>query len=185
MLENIDRFSRLPPSKAYRVFCDLVAAGVSVLTLTPEQLIDEDNIDDMDMMFMTIAKMIVAHDESKKKSQRIKEKWEHWHEQAAKDGTAWSKRCPCWLYREGDKWRVKPDAKKTLLYIFRRTCEGIGARRLLAELNAKFKPFTKRGYWYISLLSQIRSDRAVLGEASTPNATPTSPCLPSSATIPK
>jgi hypothetical protein len=29
-LENLDRFSRLPPRKAYTIFCELVEAGVSV-----------------------------------------------------------------------------------------------------------------------------------------------------------
>jgi hypothetical protein len=166
MLEGWDRFSRMPPFKAARVFGDLVEAGVSVLTLSPEQLIDDTNIDNMEVVLPVVIGMQLTHEESRKKSQRIKAKWKEFHEKAAKDGTAWGKRCPCWLYRDGDKWKVKDGAAKTLRYIFRRTTEGIGARRLLGELNAKHKPFTKRGYWYISLLSNILKDRAVLGEAN-------------------
>ena len=88
-----------------------------------------------------------------------------------------SRTCPCWLYRDGDKWRVKDGAKKTLNYIFKRTCEGIGQLRLLAELQERFKPLGKSKRWNASLLSKILVNRAVLGEM-TPLARTTKPKPP-------
>ncbi len=165
MLENLDRFSRQPTRKAYRVFCELVEAGVRVLTLDPEQLIDENNIDNMEVVLPVIIKMQLAFEESRKKSGRIAEQWEARRQRAMKDGTPMSNRCPSWLTWDdkAGKWVEKPGAKKTLLYIFKRTCEGMGHRQVVKELQGRFKPFTKRG-WHSSMVSDILTSRTVLGE---------------------
>lgn len=166
LIENLDRFSRQDAHTAYSIFGDLVKAGITVQTLSPETTIDDSNFNNMGVVIETVLTMVLAHEESAKKSQRIKARWQQWHEQAAKDGTAWSKRCPCWLYRDEDKWKVKDGAKRTIAYIFKRSCEGIGQARLLEELNAKHKPFGKSGQWRHNLLWRILNSRAVLGEAT-------------------
>ena len=167
MLEGWDRFSRMPPFKAARVFGDLVEAGVSVLTLSPEQLIDHTNIDNMEVVLPVVIGMQLAHEESRKKSQRIAEVWKARRQRATEDGEPMTKRCPAWLYwdEEAKKWKVKDGAKKTLLYIFNRTCEGIGQKRLVGELQAKFKPLgDKAKRWNGSMVAGILSRRLVLGE---------------------
>ena len=166
MLESIDRFSRQKPRKAYEVFGKLVDAGVSVLTLDPETLIDETNIDDMDMVMITIIKMMVAHEESKKKSQRITAVWEARRQRAMTDGKPMTKRCPAWLCWDdkADKWKVNDGARRTIAYIFTRSCEGIGQVRLVKELQAKFPPLGKSKRWNGSMVSAILTSRAVLGD---------------------
>ena len=165
MLENLDRFSRQPTRKAYRVFCELVEAGVKVLTLDPEQLIDENNIDLMEVVLPIIIKMQLAFEESQKKAGRIVASWETRRRKAREDGTPMSRHCPSWLVWNSKTrtWTEKPGAKKALLYIFRRTCEGIGQKRLTAELQAKFPPFNGRR-WNGSMVSDILTSRMVLGE---------------------
>jgi DNA invertase Pin-like site-specific DNA recombinase len=75
MLENLDRFSRMPPRKAYRVFCELVEAGVRVLVLDPEKIIDESNIDNIDVVLTVIIKMQLRFEESRQRSVRSRLAW--------------------------------------------------------------------------------------------------------------
>ena len=176
LLENLDRFSRQPTSKAYRIFCELVEAGVVVQTLSPEQTIDESNYNDMMSVLPTIVIMQLAYEESRKKSGRVLKRFEEKRRQAVENRTPLSRRCPSWLEWDGmkgsdwkptagdkGKWKPKQGAKRTLNYIFRRTIEGIGQRRLTAELNRKFKPF-KGDRWYGSMVAMVLTSRAVLGE---------------------
>ena len=164
MLENLDRFSRQETRKAYRVFCELVETGVKVLTLAPEQLIDETNIDSMEVVLPVIIKMQLSFEESRKKSLRIAEQWETRRQRARDEGKPMSNRCPSWLRWDdkAGKWVAKPRAKETLTYIFKRTCEGIGQARLTIELRHKFKPFSSR--WHSSMVGDILNMRTVLGE---------------------
>jgi DNA invertase Pin-like site-specific DNA recombinase len=166
LLENLDRFSRQPPRKAYMVFCELVEAGVAVQTLDPEQRIDGSNIDDMASTLTIIIKMQLSYEESRKKAQRQVASWAEKRKQAAATGQRITRRCPAWLYWDdkAQAWAVKPGAKETLTYIFNRTCEGVGKQRLLGELQGKFKTFGESKHWGGSMVSSILKDRMVLGE---------------------
>lgn len=166
MLERLDRFSRHETNKAYRVLGDLVEAGVRVLTLDPETLIDDTNINDMGMVFQVITALVLAHEESRKKSQWATASWEQRRRRATEDGKPMNKRCPCWLSWDdkANKWKPKDGAKKTVNYIFKRTCEGIGVRRLVKELQAKFPPLGTGGLWHSSLVANILTSRCVLGD---------------------
>lgn len=166
MLESLDRFSRQPPRKAYAAFCALVEAGVSVLTLDPEQLIDERNIDDMASTLTIIIKMQLGYEASRDKSRWLSQAWEGKRKRAMEDNTPMTTRCPAWLYwdEKAGAWAAQEGAKETLEYIFKRTCEGIGRQRLLAELQGRFKTFGKAKRWNGTMLSSILKDRMVLGE---------------------
>ena len=167
LLENLDRFSRQAPRKAYRVFCELVEAGVAVQTLDPEQLIDDRNIDNMEVVLPVIIKMQLSYEESRKKATRQVDNWAEKRRLAMTTKQPMTRRCPAWLYWD-DKagaWAVKAGARETLEYIFKRTTEGLGRQRLLAELQVKFKTFGSKR-WNRSMVSSILKDRMVLGELS-------------------
>lgn len=164
MLENLDRFSRQPPRKAYQVFCELVEAGVKILTLDPEQLIDSSNIDDMSSTLTVIIKMQLSYEESRKKSERVGAYWKNARIRAAEDGTPFNSRRPSWLNWEDGVFTVKPGADKAIGHIFARTVDGLGERSLLTELNKLFRPLGRSGKWNTSFVQKVLSDRAVLGE---------------------
>ena len=166
MLENLDRFSRQAPRKAYRLFCELVEAGVRVLTLNPEQLIDERNIDSMEVVLPVIISMQLGFQESAKKAERQVAAWAGKRQKAMEDGKPMTRRCRAWVSWD-DKagaWVIQPGARETIEYIFRRTTEGVGKQRLLAELQGKYKTFGKSKRWNSSMISSILQDRTVLGE---------------------
>ena len=166
MLENLDRFSRQPTSKAYRIFTDLVEAGVKVLTLDPEQLIDDSNDSKMEVVLPVIIKMQLSYEESRKKSGRIADEWEQRRQRAAKDGTPMTRRCPVWLQwnEKANDWAVKAGAKEVITYIYTRACEGVGQCRLTAELQKRFKPLGKSKRWNGSMVASILTSKTVIGE---------------------
>ena len=83
MLEKEDRFSRMGLSWAYPIFCELVHAGIRVLVLGPEFIFDNSNIDNLAVALPVVIKMILANEESLKKSQRQLATWTHKRKQAA------------------------------------------------------------------------------------------------------
>jgi len=172
LLEKLDRFSRQPPSKAYRVFCELVETGITVQTLEPEQTIDENNIDNMEVIIPTIVYLQIAHEQSKDKSNRVGHAWKSKREQAREDNTPMNRRCPSWLKWDEDKGKfVKTQhGERVIRYIFRQTANGVGQRKLLEELTKKYKPLIettnpkKPRHWNASFIKKVLADRAVLGE---------------------
>jgi DNA invertase Pin-like site-specific DNA recombinase len=166
LLENLDRFSRLAPRKAYQEFCELVGLGVAVQTLEPEQLINEKNIDDMASTLTIIIKMQLSFDESQKKSGRLREVWSEKRRKAIATHVPMTHTCPSWLALDEkvDKFVVKPGATEALEYIFKRACEGIGELRLLPELNERFKTLGRAKYWTTNMVASILKDRMVCGE---------------------
>ena len=153
MLEGWDRFSRMPPFKAARVFGDLVEAGVSVLTLSPEQLIDHTNIDNMEVVLPVVIGMQWCYPTRKadKKSQRIAEVWKARRQRATEDGEPMTKRCPCMALlgrQRRSKWKVKDGAKKTLLYIFNRTCRGHRTKTVVGGTTREVQAAGRQAQWW-------------------------------------
>ena len=172
LLERLDRFSRQPPSKAYRVFCELVELGIVVQTLDPEMMIDENNVDSMETIIPTIVYMQLAYEQSREKSQRVGHAWRTKREEAKENNTPMFKRCPSWLkWDEKKKTFVKTrEGERVISFIFKRTSEGCGQRLMVEELNKRFKPLIettnpdKPRRYNGSFVQKVLSDRAVLGE---------------------
>ncbi|MGA2060322.1 MAG: recombinase family protein, partial [Thermoguttaceae bacterium] len=75
VIENLDRFSRLPPRQSLQHFNELINYGITIQTLSPEMEITADNIDNNNMLFPVICTLQRAHEESKIKSARVKSYW--------------------------------------------------------------------------------------------------------------
>jgi len=164
MLERLDRFSRQPPRKASRIFYELVEAGVKVLTLDPEQLIDETNVDNMEVVLPITIYMQIAYEQSREKRKRVGNAWKEKRKNAAT--RPMSKKCPSWLYwnEKTSKFAIKPDGQSALTYIFDRSLEGAGQVLITHELNDRFKPLGKSKHWNTSFVQRVLNDRTVLGE---------------------
>ena len=164
-LENLDRFSRLPPRKAYTIFCELVEAGVSVLTLDPLEMFNHADIDDMASTLSVIIKMQLNYEKSKRLSGMIGKSWEEKRRQA-QAGKPLSPVCPSWLVwdKKAGQFKVKPEGKRALQYIFQQTADGIGQKQITYELNERYKPLGRGKVWHTSFVGWVLSNRQVLGE---------------------
>lgn len=171
LIESLDRFSRQKALVAAHVFQEIIDAGLRVVILNPETIVDENNISNTGVVVPLIIGMQIAHESSLDKSSRIGAVWRAKRERAQR-GEIISGRRPSWLgynwpdkeKKELPKFDVIPEAAKAIKYIFERTVQGCGQRALTAELNQKFKPIGHSGKWNGSYVQKVLSDRAVLGE---------------------
>ena len=164
MIEALDRFSRLPPTKVSPIFYTLIEAGIDVLTLNPEQLITADNINDPAVLLPINLYMSIAHEQSKEKRRRVGAAWKRKRDNARK-GIPITPCCPAWLRydKKADTFVVKPEGKKAVIHIFKRTIQGCGQLPLTRELNKRFKPIARKA-WSSTYIRAILDNRAVIGE---------------------
>ncbi len=170
MLENLDRFSREQAFDAATVFNALVKAGIAILVLDPEQLIDESNIGKMEVVMPTIISMLLSNEESRKKSERSIFNWQKRRESARNEGKPIAGHCPAWLRcikkgKKVDHFEKKPEGVEAIKYIFQRSADGVGQRTLCHEMNAsEFKPCGYSKQWNETYIRHVLRNRVVLGE---------------------
>ena len=171
IIENTDRFSRLPPRKVYGLFCEVVENGCNIHVLSSGQTITMDNIDNPEIVFTIIGSMVNANQESVKKSvrlaaahakrrQRIRER--------AKEGKYPAEKglCPGWVRwsKTERKYVEKPEAVEAIRHVFTRSKEGAGYHVILRELNARWKALGYSKVWTLRYVQGLLKGRAVLGE---------------------
>jgi hypothetical protein len=159
MIESLDRLSRMPPSKSSRIIHELVDAGVKVLTLDPEVLVDMSNVNDVEVTLPLTIRMRLSYEENRRKSERISRS-----HNAKRSKGPYKHRCPAWIEWDRTRFIAKRSAVPAIKHIYQRTSEGVGQRRLIEELTAKFPPIGQSGHWNLSYIAKILADRAVLGE---------------------
>jgi DNA invertase Pin-like site-specific DNA recombinase len=166
LVENLDRLSRQGVLEAYTLFIDILSAGVKIVVLQPyEQVYSKQSANDLVGLMLPLIHFYQAHIESKNKSDRLKKSWEQ-KRKLAVDGVRFDKRCPSWIQYDSKKnCFVKKDGWKAILFIFKRTVDGVGQGRLLSELQKKgFAPLGISGRWNSSFIQKVLNDRSVLGE---------------------
>ncbi len=163
LVENLDRLSREGVNEAFLLFNQILQSGVKIAVLTPiERIYDKKSINDIAGLIEPLIAFSLAHDESKKKSDRIRE---HWNE-ARKDATnkPVSKRRPSWIdWDEKNGFVLNKKRAKAIRYIFKRTIEGIGQRQLLGELIERFEPMGTSKRWNMSFIQKVLTDPATYG----------------------
>jgi DNA invertase Pin-like site-specific DNA recombinase len=167
LIEALDRLSREGIADAYRLFMDILAAGVQIAVLTPaERLYTKKSVNDFVGLLEPLMSFHLGWEESQKKSVRISESWAEKRRQCQEKGTPLNRKCPGWLMwnEETGRFEKKTEGAKAVRYIFQRTVDGVGQRALLAELTERFEPIGRKSHWNSSYVQKVLSDRAVLGE---------------------
>jgi DNA invertase Pin-like site-specific DNA recombinase len=175
--EHLDRISRdVHREKAAQAIYPLVRAGVELATVNPEAVYNKGNIDQMATWLPMEIHLAQAAEESRKKSERLKDVHQDKRSTARADGTPHGRRHHRWLRLVGqvknDRGRVvepgryEVDEEKAALVrrMFRLAAEGYGTGRIARVLNAEYpKGMTGRG-WSPGYIRYVLRDRAVLGE---------------------
>ena len=163
LVEAVDRLSRKGIRATQKIVNTILEAGVDIAILSPvEKVYRSADTNDIGGAIELAAFAYQAHIYSANLSYRIKSHFDEARKQARANGKALSGHLPAWLE---DKDTPKPEAVKTIKYIFRRVIDGIGAHRLTAELEEKgMKSFGVSGRWNQTYLRAFIRNRAVLGE---------------------
>ena len=168
VVENCDRLSREGAVKVIReILGKLWDHGVTLQTLAPEETYPPgcDNDPRFIALFIYLQR---AHDESKRKGERIAAKWANWRarveagEKAPPPGTL-----PGWLRWSGEGFELEPEPTAAVRLIYRWAGEGLGVNRIVERLNDPNDPVPvigRKGAWRLSYVSKLLAGRAVLGE---------------------
>ncbi|CAN0163344.1 unnamed protein product, partial [Phaeothamnion confervicola] len=165
LIENLDRFTRMPADKASALISDVVRAGVEVHTISPEQKYTKANISDLATWLPLQVGFCLSHEESRKKSDRGKDNWAR-KRAAIAAGKKFGNSIPHWLELQEDRktWRVIEERAAVVRRIFALTIAGHGQGVIAKELN-RSHPHGPRGKgWSAPAVRGILRGRIVLGE---------------------
>ena len=168
MLEHLDRFSRDEAWKALHVLTGLLKAGIRILTLEPERMINQTNAGKMEVLFPIVMDLIIAHEHSQRKGFLVGKAW------AAKRENIASKKltrvCPAWLRLSDDKTHFEPIHEKVAIVkrLIQMALSGIGTTQIESRFNREgVAPLatTKRSRrWHKSYIEKILNNPALYGE---------------------
>jgi DNA invertase Pin-like site-specific DNA recombinase len=171
IVESLDRFSRSQVREVLPDFLNVINSGIGVVTLADGRLYDKDSLDKDN--FSLLAGLIVmtrAHEESKRKGERVAEAWSNKRERARQGSVPLSDRIPGWLIsKRDDSGQRIFEADKVKAGIIRRifaeTDRGLGRRAIAKGLNREGTlSFLKETGWQPSSVIKIIRSRTTLGE---------------------
>lgn len=162
VIENTDRLSREPIISALDTFTGILKKDVLIQTLFPSQLYTLDALNS-GYIYQLIGQMQRAHDESQRKSERVRAARRNARKKAREENKILTKRVPAWLLIKNDTFDIVPGAKETIQLIFDLKLKGTGKNTIAKRLNEKaaWKP---SNVWRTSYIQKILQNRAVLGE---------------------
>jgi len=169
LVESLDRLSRLQVRNALGPFIDLINAGITIVTLTDNQVYSETTVDEnWTQLMMSLAIMSRAHEESQIKSDRLQQAAEGRRKRALAGETRFSHHMFRWL----DQIEIAPDKYEyrlnkhadTVRQIFEWADAGLGQVVITRRLNeARTPTFTGKGEWQQPTIGLIVKNEAVIG----------------------
>jgi len=133
VMESIDRFSRQNPFTVVAYLSELVNHNITIHDVSLNMLINRTNSAMLPIVTMSAQR---AYEESKIKSDRIRDGWRRKRENAFNNGTIITNKRPQWIDVQDDKY-VLNDKVSIVREIFRLYQTGIGTPTIAKVLNAK------------------------------------------------
>jgi DNA invertase Pin-like site-specific DNA recombinase len=163
LVEDLDRISRTKPQKALRTFFDIIESGVTVVTLRDKCVYPAGEELDMNQLMLSVMRFCLAHEESKKKGERVAEAWIK--KRKAIKQKPLTTRVPGWLRVEGDKVVIDKPKADLVRRMFTMAREGRGLWQIVRTLNAETgnKGIVRKRFT-IGYVSKILHMRAAIGE---------------------
>lgn len=186
VVENLDRLGRDKITKAFRVFSEILEAGVIIHTIGDGAVYTEKSVNEnMGELFASLGYMLRGHNESATKAFRQRGTWERKRENASINKM--TRRAPAWLIPKSDdngkiffeKHSVRVGI---VIRIFEELANGIGRDKIARRLNAEVREARENGRdtsdlgpwghggtwrgreWHGGTVQKITDSRAVLGE---------------------
>lgn len=165
VVEQLDRLSRLETDEALALFANILRSGILIGHVRKDCILDKSCLKGFAVLEFII-ELVLANEESSKKSERCGERWRHKKAQAEK--AKLTKSGPSWLTLSDDRtyWIVDETKADVVRYIFQLCAEqGLGIGSICERLTReKVKPIgPSKEWWHTSVLRILRS-RYVIGE---------------------
>lgn len=165
LVEALDRLSRETPADALTTFLQITSAGIILVTLADQKTYSKESIGKNPFELMgSLMLMVQAHEESARKSFRVREAWQAKRDKARSEKESYSKRCPGWLRLTDDKYELIPDRVPTVKRVFELAKEGFGKEYIHKRLNEeRLETFGNSKGWSRSSVARLLNNIAVYG----------------------
>jgi DNA invertase Pin-like site-specific DNA recombinase len=176
LIESVDRLTREEFEVAVPMVISLIHAGISVVSLSPTELVFEPGMDDSRKM-MLVFELSRSHGESARKSAMLGAMWESKRESARMSKTPIGRQAPYWVVpvndrgesvRSGERvagYRLDPEAARAVRKIFRLAIAGRSSNAIALQFNSEQVPaIGKAPEWRGAYVLKIIQNRAAVGE---------------------
>ncbi|RWH84354.1 MAG: recombinase family protein [Mesorhizobium sp.] len=165
IVENIDRITRVKPTRAIRYFLDLLDTGLTLVTLTDQRVHTSEGYDDnFANLMMSLMAMQAAHEYSAKLSYRVSEAWGRKPEKAraavASGGRIKVAKLPFWIDRDTNGLNERADDARL---IFELAKEGHGQQAIAQILNTRGIPSPAGNTWSQVVVGDVLRSPAAYG----------------------
>ncbi|MGF6155823.1 DNA invertase Pin-like site-specific DNA recombinase [Ensifer sp. KUDG1] len=169
IVESLDRLSRKRVLDALPPFIDLLKAGIIIVTLADNQVYSIESVgDNWTQLIMSLSIMARAHEESQRKSDRIKAAIKAKREAALNGEGRYNFNLPSWIEARKTGDRVEYVFNKhhsTIRLVYELAAEGLGQMAICRILTDREIPTfrnTKKG-WHQSTIGDLLDSKAVIG----------------------
>ena len=162
-VENLDRITRETPYDAQALLREIFRRDITLVTFDDERIYSEQVLRDDFLTFMTMQMTnFRAHDESKRKAERIKASWVG---KRARVGDQILTACaPAWLKVKRGKFVVVQKRAAVVRRIFELAADGMGLESIARTFNTERIPtFGKALYWHRAYIQRIVDSPASIG----------------------
>ena len=166
IVESLDRLSRNTVLQQMSLLLRIIKAGVEVVTLVDQKHFTCASVNANPLeLIVSLAIMIRAQEESKKKGIRIAAAWSM--KRSRLETHKLTKRCPPWLTLSPDRTRYEIDDRRAsgVRTIFRLATLGYAPQMIVDDLNQTgLASWGKDTTWTITKVLDVLRNRAVIGE---------------------
>lgn len=158
LIENVDRFSRLPDYEAIEHFNALINRGIDVVEVESGQVFSTKIDGTLSKLAVSIER---SHQESKRKAKLSTKNWVKMRKEALEGSKALKNNCPVWLSIINDQYVINNDITDTINYLFEKFVEGYGGATLVRHLNDTGRLLNGKRWSTVSLYNTLRNRRLI------------------------
>ncbi len=181
LVENFDRLSREQLRTAFKMFCEILEAGVHIAIGPPWHIFTEASLDNPMEIMWALMEMYRAHSESVRKRELQLAKWAKRYADLRQQKKRLTKKCPGWLRPTEGGWEFIPERRQAMLAAIDKAKGDMGAQEVCRYLethgfkawgNAKYRGQVRTPKWYPTWLLQVFRGREIVGEFSPKDGDP-------------
>lgn len=166
LVESLDRLSREDVQSALRLFQNIVAKGIVIVTLSDGQVYSTESItQNWTQLIVALAVMSRANEEIKLKTERIRDGWNKKKAKALAKDVILTAKGPSWLKLVDGKWMPLKEKVKAVQKVFELSLMGHGSPKIAKLMNEQFKipPLATAKFWTQSSVGSVLASKAVIG----------------------